>query len=271
MGAVWGRAARLGLPAARAAAVPTSGGGRRLGWLCGAGASPLLPLLAALPRGPARPPHFLRAGAGRASWGRRAETGPATGSGSSAAAAHLPGEQPAAMPAAEPEHSPAEPQAPAAAEPVRRGRRRKVKVGAPRAAAGAAILYGLGGLEGGWGGQGEEGAPSLRVTAAFPQQEETPGKKVKQQVKAKRRGKAEAEQAQPEESELGDGDFEPPVPKKTKKAKEKRNGLVGESDASQQAVKSAAAVSGSVTSPAAREQDSDAEVGMLFQQSLCLG
>uniref|UniRef100_A0A8C9NFN4 RNA helicase n=1 Tax=Serinus canaria TaxID=9135 RepID=A0A8C9NFN4_SERCA len=85
----------------------------------------------------------------------------------------------------------------------------------------------------------------------------TPGKKVKQQVKAKRRGKAEAEQAQPEEGGLGDGDFEPPVPKKTKKVKEKRNGLVGESDASQQAVKSA--VSSSVTSPAAREQDSDAE------------
>nr|XP_054493360.1 nucleolar RNA helicase 2-like [Agelaius phoeniceus] len=220
MGAVWGRAARLGLPAARAAAaaavVPASGGGRRLGWLCGAGAGPLLPLLAALPRGPARPPHFLRAGAGRASWGRRAETGPATGSGSGAAAAHLPGEQPAAMPAAEPEHSPAEPQAPAAAESVRRGRRRKVK-------------------------------------------EETPGKKVKQPVKARRRGKAEAEQAQPEESGLGDDDFEPPVAKKTKKVKEKRNDLVGESDASQQAVKSAAAVSSSVTSPAAREQDSDAE------------
>ncbi|OWK56036.1 Nucleolar RNA helicase 2 [Lonchura striata] len=121
------------------------------------------------------------------------------------------------MPAAEPEHSPAEPQAPAAAESLRRGRRRKGK------------------------------------------QDETPGKKVKQQVKAKRRGKAEVEQAQPEESGGEDGDFEPPVPKKTKKVKEKINGLVGESDASQQAVKSASAVSSGVASPAARERDSDAE------------
>lgn len=112
------------------------------------------------------------------------------------------------------------------------------------------------------------------MTAAFPQQEETPEKKVKRQVKAKRRGKAEAEQAQPEESGLGDGDFEPPVPKKTKKIK-KSNGLVGESDASQHAVKSSSVVSNSVTSPAAQsvaagEQDSDAEVGILCQHSLCL-
>ncbi|XP_030807060.1 nucleolar RNA helicase 2-like [Camarhynchus parvulus] len=205
MGAVLGRAARLGLPAARAAAVPASGGGRRLGWLCGAGAGPLLPLLAALPRGPARPPHFLRAGAGRASWGCRAETGPATGSGTSAAAAHLPGEQPAAMPAAEPEHSPAEPQAPAAAESLRRGRRRKVKVGAPRAAAG-------------------------RGRAGAARGERAEGRRLR-----------------------------PPRAQEDEKVKEKRNGLVGESDASQQAVKSAAAVSGSVTSPAAPEQDSDAE------------
>ncbi|XP_048168100.1 nucleolar RNA helicase 2-like [Corvus hawaiiensis] len=215
MGTVWGRAARLGLPAVRAAVAPASGGGRRLGWLCGAGAGPSVLLSAALPCGPALPPHFLRAGAGRASWGRRAETGPDTGS--SAAAAYLPGEHPAAMPAAEPEHSPAEPQAPAAAESVRRGRRRKAK------------------------------------------QEETPEKKVKRQVKAKRRGKAEAEQAQPEESGLGDGDFEPPVPKKTKKIKEKSNGLVGKSDASQHAVESSSVVSDSVTSPAAGEQDSGAE------------
>lgn len=109
------------------------------------------------------------------------------------------------------------------------------------------------------------------MTAALPQQEETPGKKVKQQVKAKRRGKAELEQAQPEESGLGDGDFEPPVPKKTKKVKEKSSGLVGEGDVSQQAVKSASAVSSGVASPAAREQDSDAEVGMLCQQTLRLG
>lgn len=114
---------------------------------------------------------------------------------------------------------------------------------------------------------------SLRVTAAFPLQEETPEKKVKRQVKGKRRAKAEAEQAQPEEGGLEDGDLEPPVPKKTKKAKEKSNGLVGESDESQHVVKSSSAVSGSVTSPAAQsgEQDSEAEVGMLCQQSLYLG
>lgn len=133
---------------------------------------------------------------------------------------------------------------------------------------------GLGGLKSAGDGQGARRA-SLRVTAAFPQQEETPEKKVKRQVKAKRRGKAEAEQAQPEEGELGDGDLEPPVPKKTKKAKEKSNGLVGGNDASQGAVKSST-VSGSVTSPAAQsgaagEQDSDAEVGMLWQQTFCLG
>ncbi|XP_075010287.1 nucleolar RNA helicase 2-like [Calonectris borealis] len=127
MGGVWGRAARLGLPAARAAAAPVSDR-RRRGWLCGAGAAPLL-LLAALPRGPVRPPaalgaapHFLRAGAGRGPWGRRGETS------SGSAAAHLPGEQPAAMPAAGPAASPAEPQAPAGDESLRRGRRRKVKV-----------------------------------------------------------------------------------------------------------------------------------------------
>ncbi|XP_032922638.1 nucleolar RNA helicase 2-like [Catharus ustulatus] len=213
MGAVWGRAARLGLPAARAA-VPASIGGRWLSGLCGAGAGPLVLLAAALPRGPARPPHFLRAGAGRASGGHRAETDPGTGS--SAVAEHLPREQPAAMPAAEPEHSPAEPQAPAAAESLRRGRRRKVK-------------------------------------------EETPEKKVKRQVKGKRRAKAEAEQAQPEEGGLGDGDLEPPVPKKTKKVKEKSNGLVGESDESQHVVKSSSAVSGSVTSPAAQSGEQDSE------------
>lgn len=90
-------------------------------------------------------------------------------------------------------------------------------------------------------------------------------------MKAKRRGKAEAEQAQPEESGLGDGDLEPPVPKKTKKVKEKSNGLVGGSDASGHAVKSSSAVSDSVTSPAAGEQDSDAEVGMLCERSPCFG
>ncbi|KAM6330120.1 nucleolar RNA helicase 2-like [Podargus strigoides] len=126
MGGVWGRAARLGFPAARLAAAPARDR-RALGWLCGAGASPLLLLAAALPRGPVRPPaalsaapHFLRAGAGRGAWGRRCETG-------GSATAHLPGEQPAAMPAAGPAASPAEPQAPAGDESVRRGRRRKAK------------------------------------------------------------------------------------------------------------------------------------------------
>ncbi|XP_027516798.1 nucleolar RNA helicase 2-like [Corapipo altera] len=146
-----------------------------------------------------------------ASWGRRAESG----SGSGAAAAHLPGEQPPAMPAAEPEHSPAEPQAPAAAEPLRRGRRRKAK---------------------------DEAA----------------------ERKVKRRGKAEGEQAQPEESGLGNGDLEPPLPKKTKKIKENSSGLVGESDVAQHALESSPTASDSGTAPAAQggaggEQDSDAE------------
>ncbi|KAM6089878.1 nucleolar RNA helicase 2-like isoform 2-T2 [Theristicus caerulescens] len=219
MGGVCGRAARLGLPAARAAA-PVSDR-RRLCWLPGAGAGPLLPLLAAaLPRRPVRPPaapHFLRAGAGRGSWGRRCETG-------SSAAAHLSGEQPAAMPAAGPAASPAEPQAPAGDESLRRGRRRKVK-------------------------------------------EETQEKKLKRREKLKRRGKAEGEQAQPEESGLGDGDLEPPLPKKTKKVK-KSSGLAGESDGSEHTVKPSSAVSADVSSPAAQsasgdaadgEQDSDAE------------
>ncbi|KAM7102195.1 nucleolar RNA helicase 2-like isoform 2-T2 [Ciconia maguari] len=225
MGGVWGRAARLGVPAARAAAAPVSDR-RRLGWLSGPGASPLLLLLAAaLPRGPVRPPavlgaapHFLRAGAGRGSWGRRCETG-------GSAAAHLLGEQPAAMPAAGPAASPAEPQAPAGDESLRRGRRRKAKEG-------------------------------------------TQEKKLKRRERLKRRGKAEGEQAQPEESGLGDGDLEPPLPKKTKKVKEKSNGLAGESDGSEHTAKSCSAVSNDVTSPAAQsasgdaaagEQDSDAE------------
>lgn len=147
MGGAWGRAARLGFPVARVAAAPVSDR-RRLGWLSGAGAGPLLLVAAAvLPRRPVRPPaapgaapHFLRAGAGRGSWGSRYETG----GGGGGAAVDLPGEQPTAMPAAGPAVSPAESQAPAGAESLRRGRRRKVKVGAggrqPRAGAGAAIL-----------------------------------------------------------------------------------------------------------------------------------
>lgn len=74
MGGAWGRAARLGFPVARVAAAPVSDR-RRLGWLSGAGAGPLLLVAAAvLPRRPVRPPaapgaapHFLRAGAGRGS------------------------------------------------------------------------------------------------------------------------------------------------------------------------------------------------------------
>ncbi|KAM4670121.1 nucleolar RNA helicase 2-like [Amazona ochrocephala] len=221
MGGVWGRAARLGLPAARAAAAPVSDR-RRLGWLSGASAGPLLLLAAALPRGPVRlpvalgaAPHFLRAGAGRGSLGRRYETG-------SSATAHLPGEQSAVMPAAGPAASPAEPQAPAGAETLRRGRRRKVK-------------------------------------------EETPEKK---REKVKRRVKADGEQAQPEESGLADGDLDPPLPKKTKKIKEKSNGLSGESPGSEHSVKPSSAVSNGVTAPAvqsvssstaAAEQDSDTE------------
>ncbi|XP_030342400.2 nucleolar RNA helicase 2-like [Strigops habroptila] len=216
MGSAWCRAARLGLPAARAAAAPGSDR-RRLGWLAGAGAGPLLLLAAALPRGPVRlpaalgaAPHFLRAGAGRGSVGHRCETG-------SSAAAHLPGEQPAAMPAAGPAASPAEPQAPAGAESLRRGRRRKVK-------------------------------------------EETQAK-LKQREKVKRRVKAEGEQAQPEQSGLGDGDLEPPLPKKTKKIKEKSTGLAGESSGSEHMVKPSSAVSNGVTSLAAQSVSSNAAAG----------
>ncbi|KAM9273595.1 nucleolar RNA helicase 2-like [Morus bassanus] len=213
MGGVWGRAARLGFPAARAAAAAPVSERRWLGCLSGTGAGPpLLLLAAALPRGPRPPaaslsaaPHFLRAGAGRGFWGRRCQTG-------GSLAVHLSGEQPAAMPAAGPAASPAEPQAPAGDESVRRGRRRKAKA-------------------------------------------ETQEKKVKRREKLKRRGKAAGEQAQPEESELGDSDLEPPLPKKTKKVKEKSNGLAGESDGSERT----SAVSSDETSLATAEQESDAE------------
>ncbi|KAM6306424.1 nucleolar RNA helicase 2-like [Aegotheles albertisi] len=223
MGGVWGRAARLGFPAARAAAAASGGDRRGLGRLCGGGAAPLLLLAAALPRGPARPPaalgaapHFLRAGAGRGAWGRRCQTGGSTSTSIGSAAAHLPGEQPAAMPAAGPADSPAEPQAPAGAESVRRGRRRKGK-------------------------------------------EETQEKKLKRRERVKRRGKAEGEQAQPEESGLGDGDMEPPLPKKTKKIK-KSSGLAGESDGPGRAVTAApAAGNGGAAPETTGEQDSGAE------------
>ncbi|XP_075279241.1 nucleolar RNA helicase 2 [Opisthocomus hoazin] len=213
MGGVWARAARLGFPAARAAAPLCDR--RRLGWLPGGGAGPLLLLAAAaLPHGPVRPPaapHFLRAGAGRGSWVRRCETG-------SGAAAHLLREQPPAMPAAALTAGPAEPQAPASDESLRRGRRRKAK-------------------------------------------EETKGKKLKQRDRLKRRGTAEAEQAQPEESGLGDGDLEPPLPKKTKKIKGKSNGLAGERDGSERTAKPSSAVGDSATSLAARSASGDAAAG----------
>ncbi|XP_067996273.1 nucleolar RNA helicase 2-like isoform X1 [Melanerpes formicivorus] len=89
-------------------------------------------------------------------------------------------------------------------------------------------------------------------------------KKPKRREKVKRSGNAEAEQNQPEESGLGDGEFEPPMAKKTKKAKEKANGLVGESNDSERTVKLSSAMispteqsSSGDTDPA--EQDSDAE------------
>lgn len=102
---------------------------------------------------------------------------------------------------------------------------------------------------------------------------------MKQREKVKRRGRAEGEQAQPEESGLGGGDLEPPLPKKTKKTKEKSNGLAGESDGSLHTVKPSSAASNGVTSPAAQitsgdaadgEQDSDTEVVMPAEASSCL-
>jgi len=114
------------------------------------------------------------------------------------------------------------------------------------------------------------------VTPAFPRQEETKGKKLKQRDRLKRRGTAEAEQAQPEESGLGDGDLEPPLPKKTKKIKGKSNGLAGERDGSERTAKPSSAVGDSATSLAARsasgdaaagEQDGDAEVVTLCPRS----
>ncbi|XP_027316556.1 nucleolar RNA helicase 2 [Anas platyrhynchos] len=118
MGGVWGRAARLGFPAASRAAAPSRGRQRGLCWAAAARPGPLLLVAAAaaLPRGWAPP--FLRAGAGRGSWCCPA---------GARSAAELCGERPAAMPAAGPAASPGEPQAPAAAEPLRRGRRRKAK------------------------------------------------------------------------------------------------------------------------------------------------
>lgn len=123
MGGVWGRAARLGFPAASRAAAPSRGRQRGLCWAAAARPGPLLLVAAAaaLPRGWAPP--FLRAGAGRGSWCCPA---------GARSAAELCGERSAAMPAAGPAASPGEPQAPAAAEPLRRGRRRKAKVGEGR-------------------------------------------------------------------------------------------------------------------------------------------
>uniref|UniRef100_A0A8C2SVV0 Nucleolar RNA helicase 2 n=2 Tax=Coturnix japonica TaxID=93934 RepID=A0A8C2SVV0_COTJA len=119
MGAAWCRAARLVVPAVRAAAPPYS----RLcaGWAA-PGPLPLLPVAAVSSRGPAPllAPHFLLAGAGRAPWGRGGGAG-------ARSVSELCGELPAAMPAAGPAASPAEPQAPADAEQLRRGRRRKMK------------------------------------------------------------------------------------------------------------------------------------------------
>lgn len=115
------------------------------------------------------------------------------------------------------------------------------------------------------------------MTLAFPSQEETQEKKRREKVK--RRVKADGEQAQPEESGLGDGDLEPPLPKKTKKIKEKSNGLAGESNGSEHTVKPSSAVSSGVTSlavqsvisnTAAGEQDSDTEVVMLWPEEPCL-
>lgn len=82
----------------------------------------------------------------------------------------------------------------------------------------------------------------------------------------KRLSKIEGEQTQPEENGLGDGDIEPPVAKKTKKVKEKANGLAGESDASEHRVNFSSAVSSGVAPQSASgdadtgEQDSAAEV-----------
>lgn len=102
------------------------------------------------------------------------------------------------------------------------------------------------------------GCRSLYI--CFPsRQEAAQEKKPKRREKLKRRGQAEGEQAQPEQSGLGE--LEPPLPKKTKEAKEKGDGLAGESGGSEHVVKPSAAVSNGVTPPG--EQENDAEVGTL--------
>ncbi|XP_064001645.1 nucleolar RNA helicase 2-like [Pogoniulus pusillus] len=84
-------------------------------------------------------------------------------------------------------------------------------------------------------------------------------------AKVKRLSKIEGEQTQPEENGLGDGDIEPPVAKKTKKVKEKANGLAGETNVCEHTVNFSSAVSNGVTSQSASgdtdagEQDSVAE------------
>ncbi|NXT74862.1 DDX21 helicase, partial [Zapornia atra] len=94
-------------------------------------------------------------------------------------------------------------------------------------------------------------------------QEEAQEKKLKRSAKPKRRGKAEGEQAEPEESGLGDGDLEPPQPKKTKRVKS--TGPAGESGSSAPAVEALSDGAASLVAPsaagdaAAGDQDSDAE------------
>ncbi|XP_053926848.1 nucleolar RNA helicase 2 [Cuculus canorus] len=90
------------------------------------------------------------------------------------------------------------------------------------------------------------------VRAGEAAQEET------QERKVKRCGKDEDEDAQPEESNLDSGDLEPPLPKKTKRAKEKSSDLAGENDG---LVKLLCTADGDVTSPAALSSPSDAVAG----------
>lgn len=121
-----------------------------------------------------------------------------------------------------------------------------------------------GGAEGLWRALRAEGTSLVRPTADFPPQDESTEKKPKRREKLKRRGKAEGEQAQLEESGLGDGDLQPPLPKKAKK-RQKSNGVAEESGTMGLGKSSSALSDGEAAQSASNdvvdgEHDGDSEV-----------